>query len=49
MMTITATENTSRPQTARRTLSPHYGNREYRRSPVLTRSELRQLVLDQLG
>ncbi|WP_017668228.1 hypothetical protein [Sandarakinorhabdus sp. AAP62] len=48
-MTITTLENTSRPQTARRTLTPYYGNREHRRSPVLTRSELRQLVLDQLG
>jgi hypothetical protein len=50
-MTIPTIENTSRAQTVRRTLTPHshYGNREYRRSPVLTRSELRQLVLDQLG
>jgi hypothetical protein len=48
-MTIPTIENTSLAQTVRRTLTPHYGNREYRRSPVLSRSELRQLVLDQLG
>ena len=48
-MTITSIEAPSRPQTARRTLTPHYGSRDHRRSPVLTRSELRQLVLDQLG
>jgi hypothetical protein len=48
-MTITPIENSRRQQAARRTLSLQYGNLEHRRSPVLTRSELRQLVLDQLG
>lgn len=48
-MTITAIDNARRPQAMRRTLSLHYGAPESRRSPILTRSELRRLVLDLLG
>jgi len=48
-MTITPIENTCSQQGKRRTLSLHYGTHEHRRSPVLSRSELRRLVLDQLG
>lgn len=48
-MTITTIENTCRQQGKRRTLSLQYGSHDHRRSPVLSRSELRRLVIDQLG
>jgi hypothetical protein len=48
-MTITNSENTCRQQGKRRTLSLPYGTHEHRRSPVLSRSELRRLVIDLLG
>jgi len=49
LMTITNIENTRHPQATRRTLSLHYGAHDHRRSPVLSRSELRRLVIDLLG
>lgn len=48
-MTITNIENTCSQQGKRRTLSLQYGTHDYRRSPVLSRSELRRLVIDLLG
>lgn len=48
-MTINPIENSRHQPAARRTPSLQYGNHENRRSPVLSRSELRQLVLDLLG
>ncbi|WP_310475263.1 hypothetical protein [Sandarakinorhabdus sp.] len=45
-MKITTTDQNRRESGA---YHPLHGNRILRRSPILTRSELRRLILDQLG